>query len=446
MGTKATKSVFDSLANAFNAVFAQNGSNEFIQAMVPADSDGNLNSATTPVYSRDTGVTFVEPVSFQTNASLGIGANYTTAIEDALSQPNLQIDARGSHAYTVAVLQYRDSQGTKLMQTNTFTRTAGVQLLENMQITGNYVQIIYTNTSGAVMTETMLYASLGQMPLTLDQLGIQTSAKSMSMTFASDLLGQKASAGSAPMVLANDASLLIGTVLRGGPTISANAVRNASRLNQFLEPVVTITNPRQLALENTFGVAPINPTIGTAVALGTATQTAYVGTAPSILVRNVATANGKDVYINAIELSLIGAGTGLTDLWIEVHIDTVNRYTSGGTAITPKTLYSQSAVTAITPYVASTAIVASADTATFTRLFRRRIRTVAPVAGDVYKVIFDGVYDGGSYALNSTVPGVYNVQAPVCVIPPVGNLLIYIYASGMTVAPTWEGNIEFTER
>jgi hypothetical protein len=151
----------------------------------------------------------------------------------------------------------------------------------------------------------------------------------MSITPATEFVGQKASAASMPVVLSTDASVLVGSVLRSSPTISANATRSASRTNQFLEPIVHQAGYRQFALENTFGVAPINPTINTPIALGTATATAYVGAAPSILIRNAAAASGKDILINAIELNCITAGTGLTDLWIEVHIDTVNRYTSG---------------------------------------------------------------------------------------------------------------------
>lgn len=430
MGTKVTKSVFDAIWNAFNAVFSQTASTELIQNVVISDTEANPNSITYPLFQKWVGINYIEPASFQTTASLAIAGVYNTNIEDALSQPNLQILARGSHAYTVTVLQYRDAAGTQLMQTNTFTRTAGVQILENMQITGNYVKLVYTNTSGIAMTETMLYASLGILPLTLDQLGQATSAKSLSVVIASD----------------QNVPINPTIVNRVPPAIKTNTTRAESRANQFWEVIIAPPWPTSFALENTFWVVPINPTIGTAIALGTATATSYVGTAPSILIRNAATAWGKDVIIWSIELSMIATGTGMTDMWIEVHIDTVNRYTSGGSAITGKTLYSQSATTAFTAFNASTAIVASADTTTYTRLFRRKIRTAIPVAGDVYKLVFDGQYDSGSYVLNSATASIYNIQAPVCVIPPVGTMLIYIFGTGMTVAPTYEGVIEFTER
>jgi hypothetical protein len=313
-------------------------------------------------------------------------------------------------------------------------------------VTGNYVKIVYANTSGIAMTETLLYASLGILPLTVDQLGSQTIAKSISMTPASDFLGQKTAANSFPVVLPIDADILIGKVLRSSPTISVAGTRWSSRINQFLEPIFQPAWQQQFALENTYWVAPINPTIGTAIALGTATQNAYVGTAPSILIRNAATALGKDIILHSLELSMIATGTGMTDMWVEIHIDTVNRYTSGWVSIPWKSLYSQSGSTAFTAFSANTAIVASADTATYTRIFRRRIRTAIPVAWDVYKIAFDGQYDAWSYALNSAVASIYNIHTPICVIPPVGTCLIYIYGTGMTVAPTYEGVIEFTER
>jgi hypothetical protein len=442
---KTAKAVQDATGASLNVWFGDDTANGFTQKMNISDESGNPNSLTSPIFQKSVGVNYFEPASFQTSANLGIGASYSSSVEDALSQPNLQILARGSHAYTITVTQYRDAGGTLLMQTNVFTRSAGIQVLENMQITGNYVKIVYANTSGIAMTETMLYASLGILPLTVDQLGTQASAKSMSITPATEFVGQKASSASMPVVIASDYELT-GKVLRNSPVIAANAARNPARTNQFYEPIVHQAGYRQFALENTFWVAPINPTIGTAVALGTATATSYVGTAPSILIRNAAAASGKDILINAIELSCITAGAGLTDLWVEVHIDTANRYTSGGSAITGKTLYSQTATTAFTAFNASTAIVATADTTTYTRLFRRKIRTAIPVAGDSYKLIFDSMYDGGSYALNSTVASIYNIQAPVCVIPPVGTMLVYIFWTAMSTAPTWEGTIEFTER
>ena len=443
--TKTAKVVQDATGASFSTWFWDDTANGFTQKMNISDESGNPNSLTSPIFQKSVGVNYFEPTSFQTSANLGIGASYSSSVEDALSQPNLQILARGSHAYTVTVTQYRDAGGTQPMQTNTFTRLAGVQVLENMQITGNYVKIVYANTSGIAMTETMLYASLGILPLTVDQLGTQASAKSISITPATEFVGQKASVASIPVVFSSDYEMT-GKVVRNSPTISANAVRGASRINQFLEPIVQPAGQQQFALENTYWVAPINPTIGTAIALGTATATTYVWNAPSLLIRNAAVASGKDIIIHSIELSMIATGTGMTDMWIEVHIDTTNRYTSGGSAITGKTLYSQSATTAFTAFNASTAIVATADTTTYTRLFRRKIRTAIPVAGDIYKIAFDGQYDSGSYALNSAVASVYNVHSPICVIPPVGTCLVYIFGTGMTVAPTYEGVIEFTER
>lgn len=427
MATKQIKQVIDATGSIFNAVFSQNSSNEYTQMVAVSDGDGNLNSGTFPLFNMNAGVNFIEPASFQTNTLLASGASYTSNIESALLQPNLQLQARGVGSYTVTVNQFKDIAGAKLLQSQTFTRASGVQINENLSITGNYVQLVYTNTSGAAMTETMLYASLGMMPVTPDSLGQATTAKSIPVTLPSD-------------------SATTGITVRSTPGITANNTRVGARVNQFGEIVTSTAAPQQFALENTYGIAPINPTIGTPISLTTATATSYVGTAPSLLIRNAAAANGKDVIISSIELSMIGAGTGLTDFWVEVHVDTANRYSSGGIAVAGKSMYAQTAATAFSMYTASTAIVATADTTTYTRVFRRRVRTVAPVAGDVYKLVFDGQYDSGSYALNSTVPQVYNVQAPVCVIPPAGSAVIYIYATGMTAAPTFEGTVEYIER
>jgi hypothetical protein len=95
-----------------------------------------------------------------------------------------------------------------------------------------------------------------------------------------------------PVVIASDQIVPANPTIvnRVPPTIKTNATRAESRANQFGEQVVVVAKPQQYALENTFGIAPVNPTINTPIALGTATSTAYVGTAPSILIRNAATA------------------------------------------------------------------------------------------------------------------------------------------------------------
>jgi hypothetical protein len=427
---KTAKVVQDATGASFSTWFGDDTANGFTQKMNISDESGNPNSITNPLFQQSTGIYYSTPTLLQYTTNIISGTPYApVGTIDMNLQPALQIGTSYNGAHTYTITQYQDA-GATLLQGNTIVLSSALVLSvhtirQNVQITWNYIKISIAASSGTIAGTT--YWSIGILPVSPDS------------------LGQKASSDSLPVVLSNDYEIT-GKVLRTSPVIATPATRNPSRLNQFFEPIVQPAGQQQFALENTYWVAPINPTIGTAIALGTATQTAYVGTAPSILVRNAATALGKDIILHSIELSMITTGTLMTDMWIEVHIDTTNRYTSGGSAITGKTLYSQSATTAFTAFNASTAIVATADTATYTRLFRRRIRTAIPVAGDIYKIAFDGQYDSGSYALNSSVASVYNVHSPICVIPPVGTALIYIYGTGMTVAPTYEGVIEFTER
>ena len=281
----------------------------------------------------------MEPASFQTNSSLGIGANYTSGIENALSQPNLQLQARGSHAYSVTVTQYRDSGATKLLQTETWTRLANTQINENIQITGNYVQIAYLNTSGIAMTETMLYASLGQMPVTPDSLGQKTSAKSLPVVLSSDSFAQ----------------------------LEASEVASA-KTNQYF-------------------VAPINPTVGTAVALDIAAATTFRATAPAVLIRNPNPVGGKIIIVKRVTLISTAVNTGGTLLDAVVRLDTGNRYTSGGAIRTAKSILNNSNSSAIV-YAGTTAIVATAEGATTIPHSRVRVRNGINVAGDTYRLNF----------------------------------------------------------
>lgn len=239
----------------------------------------------------------------------------------------------------MTVTQYRDSGATKLLQTETWTRLANTQINENIQITGNYVQIAYLNTSGIAMTETMLYASLGQMPVTPDSLGQKTSAKSLPVVLSSDSFAQ----------------------------LEASEVASA-KTNQYF-------------------VAPINPTVGTAVALDIAAATTFRATAPAVLIRNPNPVGGKIIIVKRVTLISTAVNTGGTLLDAVVRLDTGNRYTSGGAIRTAKSILNNSNSSAIV-YAGTTAIVATAEGATTIPHSRVRVRNGINVAGDTYRLNF----------------------------------------------------------
>lgn len=86
-------------------------------------------------------------------ANLAAGASFTGTIESVFNIPAIQVMIKSDKAFTLTVNQYIDSAGTKLVQTSRlFFREANVWLCENIQIAGNYYNIVVTNVDSATTT------------------------------------------------------------------------------------------------------------------------------------------------------------------------------------------------------------------------------------------------------------------------------------------------------
>jgi hypothetical protein len=77
-----------------------------------------------------------------------------------------------------------------------------------------------------------------------------------------------------------------------------------------------------------------SPTPGTGIISSTPITLAAAATAPTMVVYNGNQAGGPNVYPLWLKLTETAASTGGTQLNYQFHIDTVNRYVSGGTVLT----------------------------------------------------------------------------------------------------------------
>jgi hypothetical protein len=204
-----------------------------------------------------------------------------------------------------------------------------------------------------------------------------------------------------------------------------------------LESGITVGNiaatSQTKANENKYFIGAINPTIGTGVALTIATRTVFLATQPSIIIN----APTKAVTLDKIMLMPRVAGTGLTALQLVVIVDTVNRYTSGGTIVNLKSSLNMTPSTAVAR-TGQVTIVATNTTTTENRVYNGAIKSAIPAINDNYTLYFgnDNIFETGLMANTQQ-----SKSLPPVIIPVGGTALIYLFGAGMTAAPAFEGTI-----
>lgn len=188
-----------------------------------------------------------------------------------------------------------------------------------------------------------------------------------------------------------------------------------------------------------------NPTINTAIAQ--AVNATWVATTPVMTIRNTDAAAGKVMYLDYIRLIMTVIPASATNWELAVITDPNNRYTSGGSLLTPvnaNTAYSGVGISSI-HFGAITAPAAVAPRI----LTRARVFNAIPVVGSQLILNF-GASDAaapqtmnGANAVNLAVP-----CGPVALGP--GNnhtCLIYLwYASNATTPAQFEVEMGWLER
>ena len=183
--------------------------------------------------------------------------------------------------------------------------------------------------------------------------------------------------------------------------------------------------------------AAINPTIGVGVALTIATRTTYLDTQPSFIF----VPTTKQVSLDKIRLRVATAGTALSQLQLVVIVDTVNRYSGGGTVITGKSSLTNSNATCEIR-TGTAPIVATGTTPTERRAYVGTIKAAITAINDNYTFHFgnDAIFEQGL-----TTNTLVSKSLPPIVIPEGGSAMVYLFGAGMTAAPTFEGTVSFKE-
>lgn len=192
-----------------------------------------------------------------------------------------------------------------------------------------------------------------------------------------------------------------------------------------------------------------NPTVGTGIA-GHAAATAVDDTKPLLLLRNGASpaAGAKRCYLDYIKLQTTVAGAGATNTLFAAKLDKgTNRYSSGGSAITPVNPNMDSTASpAMT--VKAGAVVAAAASADVRLLTGGQLaRSVVTVVGDTYLWVFGR----SERALSSMIvagTAIANIifAMPPVVIGPEQMFLLHQAAASQSGAHSFEIEVGWTER
>lgn len=199
-----------------------------------------------------------------------------------------------------------------------------------------------------------------------------------------------------------------------------------------------------------------NPAVGTAIATTTSVvddaATASATHAQSVPValwtnlENPNNPNAVSIYLRYLKMFIVQVPTSATNWKASLRLDTIARYSSGGSLITPVNV-NPAANRSSKCQFAFGAIATLALPSSAARLLANMvIDTAIPVAGDQWLFTFGNAapamdqLNGGTTAKNMT----YNV--PPIVIPPGCCLALDMWGASNAAAPSWEFECGWVER
>lgn len=192
------------------------------------------------------------------------------------------------------------------------------------------------------------------------------------------------------------------------------------------------------------------PTWGTGIAIGTGTRATFSATECTALFRNTAGAGGKYVIPQWVRMIITAAGTANTNCNFGLILDTINRYSSGGTALTGVTgansAKSDASDTPVcTAYAgAITALAASAPRQMGRSIALQRAAAPAFVVGDEIIITFGSSESLPPQVLAATASKYVVAFGPLAIAPGHSALLHY-WGTSQTATPSAEYEMAWLE-
>lgn len=225
------------------------------------------------------------------------------------------------------------------------------------------------------------------------------------------------------------------------PGRSSPATPAVARGSLYGELYVQTLSRRALADEGSLYLVT-NPTPGTGIA-GHPAPTIVDDTKPFLLLKNNCTVlDGRELYLEWVLVQCTAAGTGGTNLRWTAKTDAagVNRFTSGGSAITPvngNNGSSDSGASLVT--VVAGAVVAPAASSGARLIGSSLVRPVINVVGDTYLFRFGSdAVALNSLLVNGTNPAQVEVDFTQVILDPQATFLLHQTSASQSAAASYE--------
>ena len=258
------------------------------RSALQVDSAGNLNvNYAAQTYYHSTNNSYV--------GSVTTGTPFTGTIETVFNQPNCQLLVNTTQNATVVVNQYITGSSTTLCKVSTFTVAANSYFAQNIQVYGNYLNVVFTNTGGSSATVNIdtAYGVLDTLPTELTNSGNLKVAVLESLPAGTNSVGT--------VVTNADVSSAAGTS-------STKALLTAGVYNTSL-PTLTTGQSGALQLDST---SRLIVSVASAPTTAVTIATAPVLVAGSAIIGKVGIDQTTVGSTNAVSISQIGATTVVT--------------------------------------------------------------------------------------------------------------------------------------
>lgn len=239
---------------------------------------------------------------------------------------------------------------------------------------------------------------------------------------------------------------IYGITRRAQPTKTADASQQQVRVGGYGDIYAFQMGDDHVALadEGSYFTAT-NPTAGTAITH--ATTGAFSATAALFCLSNGDSEGGKRIYLDYVNLLVVGTPTTASSAELLITIDNTNRFSSGGSTITPKNVNMDSS-TATIATLNFGAVVLTAASGSVRQIHRAKLKTQAApclVAGDVISTSFGGDVMNTGAAAGSTAQILAQRLGP-CIIGGGDSINFHVWYPSVTVAPTFELSMAWWER
>jgi len=252
--------------------------------------------------------------------------------------------------------------------------------------------------------------------------------------------------------MANDPVNIYASASRALPALTAEGGTGPVRMTHRGELVAwQLGKPLYGACDEGGYFTAVNPTVGTGIA-GIAAADGYSAIETLFLLYNSSTvAERTRLYLDYIEIHNTVVDTAGTNIRVDCHIDTGDRFSSGGTAITPANMNTDSTASA-KGRLRFGAVVSTAASSSVRQVYGKALSTTDIVVEDVIRFEFGNSGGAASPASvlhqvgEGTTGRVWVLPCPPVVLGANSSFLMAVDCASQSGAATWAFNSGWFER